>query len=194
MRTLKKLEINKLIKELEFVKSDLDYKSELLSEADFLFYESVNQFLEKHPELKDVFEEKIRRRKEIIIENQMKLEVSEEIEEDKREPKLKSLYRNIAKSTHHDKLHDDNLKEVYIEAKTAYENNDILEIFAICEKLNIPFEVSEEEVSLIREEIQKNKTRSSFLESTFTWQWFRQEDERTKEMIILDYIKRQMIS
>ena len=194
MRTLKKLEINKLIKELEFVKSDLDYKSELLSEADFLFYESVNQFLEKHPELKDVFQEKIRRRKEIIIENQMKLEVSEEIEEDKREPKLKSLYRNIAKSTHPDKLHDDNLKEVYIEAKTAYENNDILEIFAICEKLNIPFEVSEEEVSLIREEIQKNKTRSSFLESTFTWQWFRQEDERTKEMIILDYIKRQMIS
>jgi len=194
MRTLKKLEINKLIKELEFVKSDLDYKSELLSEADFLFYESVNQFLEKHPELKDVFEEKIKRRKEIIIENQMKLEVSEEIEEDKREPKLKSLYRNIAKSTHPDKLHDDNLKEVYIEAKTAYENNDILEIFSICEKLNIPFEVSEEEVSLIREEIQKNKTRSSFLESTFTWQWFRQEDERTKEMIILDYIKRQMIS
>jgi hypothetical protein len=45
VENIKKLDINRLIKELDYVKSDFNYKSELLQEADPVFIKSVDSFL-----------------------------------------------------------------------------------------------------------------------------------------------------
>ena len=102
------------------------------------------------------------------------------------------LYRSIAKSTHPDKLKDESLKELYIEATIAYESGNILPLFTICDKLRIPYDVTEEETDLIKDEIQSIKNRVSFLESTFTWQWYSQTDVNIREAVILSYIKAQL--
>lgn len=191
MDTLQKLEVNRLIKELDFVKSDLNYKTELLSEADNHFMKSVNSFLDNHPHLKQVFDERILKRN-IEVKNVNTSEEREIIEEEVKEPKLKSLYRTIAKTTHPDKVNDNNLKELYLEATTAYESNNILAIFAVCDKLKIPYEVTEEETNLLRQEIKSLKNRLVFLESTFTWQWINQEEDKGRDLVIFNYIKSQM--
>jgi hypothetical protein len=118
----------------------------------------------------------------------------EEIEtkEEVKDPKLRSLYRSIAKSTHPDKIKDESLKELYLEATSAYDNNNILPILAICDRLRIPYEVTEEETNLIKSEIQSLKNRVSFLETTFTWQWYNQTDMNIRETVILSYIKAQL--
>ncbi len=59
MSKLKKLETKKLLKELEFVESDYDFKNEVVSEADGEFLNSVTKFLEGHPQLKELFDQKI---------------------------------------------------------------------------------------------------------------------------------------
>jgi len=59
MSKLKQLESKKLIKELEFIESDYNYKNELVSEADSEFIKSLNLFLERHPQLKEIFDRKI---------------------------------------------------------------------------------------------------------------------------------------
>ena len=59
MSKLKQLEIKKLMKELDFVESDFTYKNEIVHEADSNFIKSVNDLLEQHPLLKDVFDKKI---------------------------------------------------------------------------------------------------------------------------------------
>jgi hypothetical protein len=207
VENIRKLEINRLIKELDYVKSDFNYKSELLQEADSDFIKSVDSFLDTHPQLKQVFNEKILERQvpkaETIIEEPVLFqdfieetsieEIKEtEIVDEVKDPKLKSLYRSIAKSTHPDKIKDESLKELYLEATNAYDNNNILPILAICDKLRIPYEVTEEETNLIKSEIQSLKSRVSFLETTFTWQWYNQTDVNIREAVILSYIKAQL--
>jgi hypothetical protein len=206
VENIKKLDINRLIKELDYVKSDFNYKSELLQEADPVFIKSVDSFLETHPQLKQVFDEKLLERQitkdpvvypimeQAIFEDVIGEVSIEEIEtkEEVKDPKLRSLYRSIAKSTHPDKIKDESLKELYLEATSAYDNNNILPILAICDRLRIPYEVTEEETNLIKSEIQSLKNRVSFLETTFTWQWYNQTDMNIRETVILSYIKAQL--
>ena len=59
MDKIKQLEIKKLLKELDYVESDFEYKSEIISENDSKFMRDVNKFLEKHPNLKEMFDKKI---------------------------------------------------------------------------------------------------------------------------------------
>ena len=208
VENIKKLEINRLIKELDYVKSDFNYKSELLQEADSDFIKSVDSFLNTHPQLKQVFNEKLLERQvpkepvvnpimdqifeDIFEEDSITDTKDTEIVEEVKDPKLRSLYRSIAKSTHPDKIKDESLKELYLEATSAYDNNNILPILAICDRLRIPYEVTEEETSLIKSEIKNLKSRVSFLETTFTWQWYNQTDVNIREAVILSYIKAQL--
>jgi hypothetical protein len=59
MNKLKSLGIKKLLKELDYIESDFEYRSEVISEADSEFIKCVNYFLEKHPDLKELYDKKI---------------------------------------------------------------------------------------------------------------------------------------
>ena len=209
MEHIRKLEIHRLIKELDFVKSDYDYKSELLVGADAEFIRDVNIFLEGHPELKNLFDEKTKVSEVSIPTNNDPI-VDSLVETDEpisykpnmedyeivtvpKDPKLKSLYRNIVKSTHPDKVNDFYLKELYMEATKAYDDNSLLPILTICGKLGIPYDISEEETNLIKDEISTIKTKSQFLENTYTWNWCQHTDVNIREMVILSYVKKQIL-
>jgi hypothetical protein len=204
---IRKLEIHRLIKELDFVKSDYDYKSELLVGADAEFIQDVHLFLNNHPELKVLFEEKTNP-SEFIVPNNVPMDILVETAEPisykpnvedyeivtiPKDPKLKTLYRNIVKSTHPDKVNDFYLKELYMEATKAYDNDSLLPILTICDKLGIPYDISEEETNLIRDEISTLRTKSQFLENTYTWKWCQHTDANIREMVILSYVKKQIL-
>lgn len=201
MEHVKKLEINKLVKELDFVKSEYEYKHEVLQGIDKEFIDSVNFFLEKYPQLKQVFDEKVINIDPVIttidtslidiIDNVDEVSTTEYINEG--DSKIRRLYRSIAKSTHPDKLKNESLKELYLEATNAYNSNNLLPILSICDKLRIPYEVTDDETSLIRDEISNIRNRVSFLETTYTWQWYINEDDKMRDEIILSYIKSRII-
>ena len=67
MDKIKQLEIKKLLKELDYVESDFEYKTEIVSENDSKFMQDVNKFLDKHPNLKEMFDKKINDRIQDII-------------------------------------------------------------------------------------------------------------------------------
>lgn len=194
-----KLEFNKLIKELDYIDSDLTYKTSLLKNADEDFIKNVNSVLEKFPQLKTIVDERNARRFANI--NHINLpkndsyedEFTENIVTESKPDKLKSLYRQIAKTTHPDKANQDNLKELYLDAQKAYDSNDILQMMSICERLKIDYEISPTEVNLVREEIKLKKERINFLESTYTWKWFIEESVDLKNKIILNYLESQVI-
>lgn len=188
----KKLEINKLIKELDYVQSDFRFKSELLSHLDTEFIKNVNLFLEEHPELKSIFDEKIKLDIDEKIDNQISNIIDSNDVIDSSNSKIKQLYRTIVKLTHPDKKNDLYLNSLYIEAQKAYESNNLLELISICSKLEIPFDISDDEVDKLKDEIYTIKNKSNFLENTFTWNWYNQEDEKRKKMIILSYIEKQI--
>lgn len=196
MEHIKQLEISRLVNELEFTISDYSYKSELVHEIDIEFIKTVNQFLDSHPNLRQIFDEKISERIQSVIDtsdasnlNSSNANITPVVVKD---DNLKHMYRSIVKSTHPDKIQGDNLKDIYIQATNAYDKNDIIPIISICNKLGIPYELGENETSLIKSEIKSIKDRVSFLESTFAWKWYNQQDSSIKNTVILSYIKTQL--
>jgi hypothetical protein len=197
MTLIDKLEFNRLIKELDFVDSDLVYKSNLLKIADENFIQNVNKVLEGFPQLKQILDDKSKTRiPNIIIHTNspedIKVEDDLEILTEDKNPKLKNLYREIAKSTHPDKNNQENLHEVYLSAQQAYESNDLVQILSICENLKIDYEITNEEVQLIREQIQTKRKRVEFLESTYTWKWHQEASDINRNNIILSYLEAQI--
>lgn len=59
MSKFDRLKINRYLRELDFLKSDFEYKSTVVDEMDSAFLNSVNEFLNNHPELKSVFDKTI---------------------------------------------------------------------------------------------------------------------------------------
>lgn len=210
MDRLKKLELNRLVKEFGYVKSDYDYKSEVAHEADTEFIICVNKFLSEHLDIKELFDNKINSKiesaikkneenesKPIIPSNDQDNEIIDEIikkdqiSSDIKNPKIKHLYRVIVKMTHPDKVNDIRLNEIYIESTKHYDDNNLMEIYSICDKLFIEYELDESEGNSIKIEIDSLKRRIEFLQTTYTWKW-NESDEKTKESILLSYIRSQI--
>ena len=195
MENLRKLEIVKLIKELDFWESQFKYKSEILKEIDPVFRKEVQCFLSENVELEEVFTQSVDylHKKKIEHLNNITFTDDENLTKKEKNPKVKSLYRTIAKATHPDKKNDDNLTEIYLEAKKAYEENNLIPIISICDKLKIPFDVDESEFESIEKEISNLKSRTNFLETTYTWKWYNETDIIVRTQILLEFIKNQII-
>ena len=206
MNKIKKLETKKLLKELEFVESDFDYKTLVLSECDVEFTDSVNKFLERHPELKEQFEAKMSREIDDAIKKQVSdIEESEKNESDEEDlddedlsdekvksPKLKKLYREIVKLTHPDKVKNKKLNDHYIKSTEYYDKNDLAGIYFICDEVGVEYELEEEDNKLITGKIDTLKERIDFMESTFTWIWHNAKADQEKEQLIINYIRTQL--
>ena len=206
MNKLHQLEVRRLLKELDYVKSDFEYKNEIVFEADNSFMRSMNDFLEKNIVLKEMFDKKINRKIDEMIRERSTERVIESIpdvvEEESTEitivekvvdEKLRKIYRVIAKKTHPDKISDVRLNDIYIMASKMYENNDVMGIYSICDQLGIPYELSTEDGEILKSQISMMKERVGFMESTFTWKWYHTEDENERTHILVEYIKSKII-
>lgn len=222
MNKLKSLEIKRLLKELDYIESDFEYRSEVISEADSEFIRSVTDFLEKHPELKEIYDRKITEKIDEAIKNKLEdlddnkgddskgdgidndedndESESNSIEDEKEEvedvktksnisPKLKKLYREIVKLTHPDLVKKKSLNDLYIEATFYYDNNDKIGIYKICTQLEIEYDIEDDDEQFIEIKINDLKKKIGFLESTFTWKWYKTVDEAEKNQILINYIK-----
>lgn len=199
MNRLQYLQTKKLFKELEYMESDFEYRNEIISEADSEFITEVNNFLDNHPELKEIYDEKIDNHiQQSILRNTeevIELFESESIEEetityeDPKLPKVKKLYREIVKLTHPDKVDKKSLNDLYLSATKYYDNNDKIGIYKICTELDIDYDLDEEDNQIIESKIEDLKRRITFLESTFTWQWINTNGDKEKTEMLLSYIK-----
>jgi hypothetical protein len=199
MNRLQYLQTKKLFKELEYMESDFEYRNEIISEADSEFITQVNNFLEEHPQLKEIYDERIDNHiQQSILRNTEEVIELFEIEpieeetityEDPKLPKVKKLYREIVKLTHPDKVDKKSLNDLYLSATKYYDNNDKIGIYKICTELDIDYDLDEEDNQIIESKIEDLKRRIAFLESTFTWQWINTNGDREKTEMLLSFIK-----
>ena len=199
MNRLQFLQTKKLFKELDYVESDFEYRNEIISEADSEFIKQVNTFLEEHPQLKEIYDEKIDNhiQQSILRNTEEVIELFENNEEeeiivyyqDSKLPKVKKLYREIVKITHPDKVDNKSLNDLYLLATKYYDSNDKIGIYKVCTKLEIDYDLDQEDNKLIESKIEDLKRRIQFLESTFTWQWINTSGNKQKNEMLFDYIK-----
>lgn len=195
MGKFRKLEIKRLLKELDYIKSDFECKNEMVSDADNSFMIGLNLFLEKNSILKELFEKTLNKNlEEILVKDELASEdLKEDIPKKKSNKKLKKIYREIAKSTHPDKVNDRILNDFYIKVGSMYDKDDIVGIYNICDLIGIEYEIGEEDLEIIKSQINTLKERILFLESTFTWKWYNTDSNSIKDKIMLDYIKSKII-
>lgn len=189
MNNLKFLELQRLMKELQFVESDYLYQSEIMKISDSEFLKSVDDILGQFPELKEIYykkQEKVFESINIKDDNLVEVVVVDDVYES---PEAKKLYRDIVKTTHPDKIKNHKLNELYIEATEAYEQNDIVTLYKVCSELNIEFDLPDDFISQVRTKINSYKEQVSFLESTYTFKWVKSETLSDKNRVVLDFIR-----
>lgn len=195
MNKIKLLEVKKLLKELDYIESDYEYRNEIITEADSDFIRKVNIFLNDYPELKELYDKKISDKINSIINSSVDIidDISEVLEQevivDIKPIKIKKLYREIVKITHPDKVDNKSLNDIYIESTKFYEDNDKISIYKICTYLDIEYDIDIEDDKIIESKIEIIKNRIAFLESTFTYQWIKMEDDAKKTEMMINFIK-----
>lgn len=206
MSKLRSIQLKKLLKELEYMELEFEYRTELVQEVDLKFTRQINEFLDENPTIKEVYDQKNDLRLQSAIESKIneiqsevdELEVEDEVEELDLLPtvstKVKKLYREIVKVTHPDLINKKNLNEIYLYATKYYNLNDKIGIYRICSELNIDYDIDEEDEVDISKKINEVKSKISFLESTWAWKWFTTESERDKNQIMIDFIKLRIVS
>ena len=198
MDRIKLLEIKKLFKELDYVQSDFEYRSEIISEADTNFLNVVNSFLDGHPELKELYESKVNDRVNQFISTESYEPINEQsqnyFEEDEifiddKSPKVKKIYREIVKITHPDKSNKKSHNDIYVKATEYYNMNDKISLYKLATELDIDYDIEYDDNIEIQRRIDEFKGRINFLESTFTYQWIRIDDEIQKNEMMINFIK-----
>lgn len=195
MNRLQFLQTKKLFKELDYIESDFEYRNEIISEADSDFITHINNFLEHHPELKEIYNEKVDNhiQKSILRNTEEVIELFDETEDEiiyeVKLPKVKKLYREIVKVTHPDKVDNKNLNDLYLESTRYYNDNDKIGIYKVCTELDIDYDLDDTDNQMIESKIEDLKKRIQFLESTFTWRWINTNGDKEKNEMLLSYIK-----
>ena len=194
MSRLKSLEFQRLIKELQFIESDYLYQSEIIRESNNFFLDSVETILDKYPELRSIYKD----RSSNTLINSSKIEPNiDDIEFDVLskptiDSDVKKIYRKIVKSTHPDKIKNPKLNELYLEATSAYETNDLVTLYKVSSELMIEFEWTESILEQVKDKIVNYKSQISFLESTYTFKWLKSSNEDDKLKIILSFIENKL--
>jgi hypothetical protein len=203
MSKLRNIHLKKLLKELEYVELEFEYRTELVQEVDLNFTKQISDFLEENPTIKEVYEQKNNLRLQNAIDSKIdESSTSESLFSEDEEStdllpvstKVKKLYREIVKVTHPDLINKKNLNEIYISATKYYNLNDKIGIYKICSELNIDYDIDDEDEVEISIKINEMKNKISFLESTWAWKWFNTENEKEKNQIMIDFIKMRIVS
>lgn len=173
---IKKLQIQKVIQEYNLLITDYELKNNMVEEyrEEFLketFTEDKtnNQSTDSTPKKEEV---KIK---------------SEEISKETKD-KIKKIYREIVKQTHPDKVDSEVLNNYYLDATRAYDLNDVLELYIICEKLDIDVEISELELELFDKLIEIKRNKIKRIEDSFIWVWINAKTEEQKQEIVDRFI------
>lgn len=190
---LEELENTKLVRELNYLKSEVEYKNNLIQLYNIDFLNSVEEILNTNLELKKIYDEKKNLRIEVankpITHIEVPFDENSEVETDVEDDgKLRGFYRQIVKMTHPDKIKDDSFNLIYSQASIAFKEGKTVEMILLCDKLNIPFQITAEEKEKLKQEIQSLRNKISLLESSYSYQWAL-SDESIKNKIALNYIK-----
>lgn len=212
---VRKLELKKIIQEYNFLLTDEKYKQEVISENKSEFLKEIHErkielgliddepFKEgpeesedsdKKESKTDVNTEDLNDSSEKESDDNPESESSEKdkSEDSKRErsKKSKTIYREIVKHTHPDKVGSDEKIELYNKATDAYNKNQIIELYFIAIELNLDVELSEEDFDNINKTINLKRKELHNLEMSFLWLWYNAKNKEQREKVVALFINK----
>lgn len=207
------LESKTLLKEFNYLASDIEFKNEFAQEYSNQFEVAIRQFLREKPFIKEICKDKFgslldpepakesesksepkSEPVEMSTETSLILFSGELLEEDDSlilefdEAKVKKLYREIVQKTHPDKVKSDALNGLYNKAMKANKRKDLFTMYSICDELGISFHVSQKEIDSLKKRIKDVKIQQNTFESSHLWAWCKNDDENKRKEIIQHFL------
>jgi hypothetical protein len=176
---LKQLEIKKLLTEYDYLIIDEEMKQEIIDEYKPDFMRDLGK--ETSEEEKEQEPQKQPEKKEVE-----KLIKDEDLSEDTKK-RMKKMFREIMKKTHPDKVKSEELIEIYIKSKEAYDANNLLELSYNASKLNISIDLSELEIEILKDLIKHKRESLETIEKSWLWMWYKAGTETEKDNVIKLY-------
>lgn len=178
------LELKKMMKELDYLLTEEEYKNEVIGEFKPEFLEKVGSLKEEEPKPKEPDAAPSQEPEADSEEEGDSPDVPEDPAESYAKEKSKRIYREIAKSTHPDKSSSEGMVELYIKAKKAYSERDLISLYRICDELGISYSIDIEDKELLRSKIEGLKKMLKGLESSFIWIYAEARTDEERQSII----------
>jgi hypothetical protein len=177
--------------EYSYLLTDEELKDEIIDEYQPQFMES---FLEKTSEVKEDREKPKSKEKE-EPKPKGKQPIKKKIEDDKlsdeTKKRLKTMFREIMKKTHPDKVNSGDLVHFYVLAKEAYEENNIVQLAFVAQQINVDVDLGDEEINFIKQLIKEKQNEVKGKETSWLWLWYKAEgQEELQEKIMNTYVNK----
>jgi hypothetical protein len=178
------LRFKRLVKELSFLKSDLEYhRAEHTIRRD-LFYEDYEKYLDES-DFEFSEEKTVERMKDVYAPKEKSMTVEKDTD---LSIQNKEMYRKIAKKTHPDLHHDADKTDMFKRASRAVEEGDWYTLYELSEALGI---VVEEYTSMhlewLKMEIRKSRAIIKGIVATF--EWIYSEPDANKQLVLTNYCR-----
>ncbi len=193
------LKLKTLLSKHTYYSNEIEYKNEIVHEAEPKFLAEVNKYLKDKPELKEKFNNILNPKKEHVNFKQSNFNESSTSGYDKIDTKSKTppsnfeqtVFREISKKIHPDKLKDPTNKqlELYSEASDAYTSHDIIKLYQTAIELDITVTIDENVISQIESQIDKMKEKSNFFDKNLAYQWLLAVTPVERQKVIDFYVK-----
>ena len=173
------LELKKMMKEWDYLLTEEEYKNEVIGEYKSEFLKRVGIIEAEKPVAEPVAESK---------EEEKEQEEPEDIDDgisDYVKKKVKKLYREIAKVAHPDKSDSEDHVTLYIAAKKASVEFDLISLYDICENLNIPYSVEIEDKDVFKASIDGKKDDLKKIDNSFIWLYAEAKTDEERDDLVL---------
>lgn len=197
--SVSKLELRKLLLDLNYWKSEVELKKDIIDEIDIVFKQSIDDYLQENEEIRKSYE-KIKNIKDtkiqsLIDKNSTSIKKDEKKVTKIKNPLLRRVYRDVVKLTHPDKM-DESVSErerkkrekIYVQVTESYKSNNLTDVLQYAYNLDIDFKLDDDNLKIVKESVKNYQNQSSFLENTISYKWY-YSDERNRNKIILNFIK-----
>jgi len=161
-----------LVSKYKFLKSDLEWRNIIVEETRDSFINEVSKKVEDMIGLMETSNEsKVHKKEDAPIQNLNSKNV-------------KKTYRDICKITHPDidteGIHEDTFKL----ASLAYNSNNPMQLFEICDNLNIKYLITDEDLERVNAELEDIESQIKNISGTFIFKFNEIQDEKEKEKLI----------
>lgn len=183
---LKQLEIKKLLTEYDYLNIDGEIKQEIIDKYKPVFMEDLKEYDDPNKEKK--VEENVGEpmNTEKVVEKLIK----DEDLSDHTKKRMKKMFRDVMKKTHPDKVKSEELVEIYIKSKEAYELNDLLSLSHYANKLNIEVRLNVVEIKILKGLLLKKKESLEVIESSWLWLWYNSKTKEGKKKVVELYYEK----
>ncbi len=176
------LRFKRLVKELSFLKSDLEYHSAEHAARRVVFYEDLEDFMKKS-EFQYSEQRTMKNMKDVYKPKEKSMVVEKETDISKQN---KEMYRKIAKKTHPDLHSDSDKTNMFKRAVKAMEQGDWYTLYELSEALGIQIgEHSPMHLEWLKMEIERSRAIIKGITTTF--EWIYSEPNANKQLVLTNY-------